>query len=198
MTIKLALVIAAITLSLFQTSSVRATDAAEQLTSSINRVVPIMRNTPRADLQMRGLPESARKLIIDRFDFFEMTKRSLDWRWNSLTRAQQKQFVDAYSKWQLVNYGKVLLSSHGEAIEFIRERRHGTDAAVETRIVSRYRDDLPIDYRLHNIRGTWKVYDMVIDNVDLIQNVRAQFERVIGKSSIDELLQKIKDHGQPS
>jgi hypothetical protein len=42
---------------------------------------------------------------------------------------------------------------------------------------SRYGGELPIDYWLHNVNGQWKVYDMVIDQVDLAWNFRAQFER---------------------
>ena len=57
----------------------------------------------------------------------------------------------------------------------------------------RYGGELPIDYWLHNVNGQWKVYDMVIDQVDLAWNFRAQFERVIAKSSLKALLQRVKD-----
>ena len=175
-----------------------ASDATNQLSSSIDQFLPILSNTPRADLHAHGLPESARKLILARFDFSEMTKRSLDWRWNSLSRREQKEFIDAFTQWQLIYYGKILLSSRGEKVQFKRELQQGKDVTVETKIVSRYREDLPIDYSLHNINGQWKVYDLVIDNVDIVKNVRAQFERVIAKSSLDELLQRMKDQNQRS
>jgi len=42
------------------------------------------------------------------------------------------------------------------------------------------------------VDGQWKVYDMVIDHVSIVSNYRAQFERVIAKSSVKELLQRIK------
>jgi len=53
-------------------------------------------------------------------------------------------------------------------------------------------DELAIDYQLHAIDGQWKVYDMVIDHVSIVNNYRAQFDRVIAKSSVKELLQKMK------
>jgi hypothetical protein len=34
---------------------------------------------------------------------------------------------------------------------------------------------------------------MVIDHVDIVKNVNAQFERVVAKSSLLELLQRVKD-----
>src|SRR6185295_16338287 len=96
---------------LFLPAVLSASDATNQLSATIDRFVPIITNTPREDLQLRGLPESARKLILARFDFSEMTKRSLGSRWKSLNRGEQKQFVDAFTQWQLAYYGKILLAS---------------------------------------------------------------------------------------
>ncbi|TMA85051.1 MAG: ABC transporter substrate-binding protein, partial [Deltaproteobacteria bacterium] len=61
-----------------------------------------------------------------------------------------------------------------------------------------YSEDLPIDYWLHNVNGQWKVHNMVIDQVDIVKNVRAQFDRVIDRSSLQELLQKVKDQNPRS
>ena len=70
--------------------------------------------------------------------------------------------------------------------------------SVETKVVRRYSEDLPIDYWLHNVNGQWKVHNMVIDQVDIVKNVRAQFDRVIARSSLQELLQKVKDQNPRS
>jgi phospholipid transport system substrate-binding protein len=179
-------------------SLLTAGDATNQLSATIDGLVPTISSTPRAELQANGLPESARKLVLARFDFSEMTKRSLGWRWNSLNRGEQKQFVDAFTQWQLIYYGKTVRSSGGEKVQFNRELQDGKDVSVETKVVSRYGEDLPIDYWLHNVNGQWKVYDMVIDHVDIVKNVRAQFERVIAKSSLTELLQRVKDQNPRS
>ena len=179
-------------------SLLTAGDATKQLSATIDGFVPIVSNTPRAELQANGLPESARKLILARFDFAEMTKRSLGQHWKSLNREEQKQFVDAFTKWQLIYYGKTVRSSARETVQFRREVQDGQDMYVETRIVTRYGEDLPINYWLHSVNGQWKVYDMVIDHVDLAKNFRAQFERVIAKSSLKELLERMKDQSPGS
>jgi phospholipid transport system substrate-binding protein len=178
-------------------SLLRASDATKQLSSTIDGFVPIIRNTPRAELQANGLPESARKLVLARFDFAEMTKRSLGQHWKSLNQGEQKQFVDAFTQWQLISYGKIVRSG-GETVQFNRELQDGKDVSVETKVIRRYSNDLPIDYWLHNVSGQWKVYNMVIDHVDIVKNVNAQFERVVAKSSLQELLQKVKDQNPRS
>ena len=179
-------------------SFLSAGDATKQLSTTIDGFVPIISNTPREELQANGMPESARKLVLARFDFSEMTKRSLGQHWKSLNRGEQKQFVDAFTQWQLISFGRIVRSSGGHEVQFTRELQDGKDASVETRVVRRYSEDLPIDYWLHNVNGQWKVYDMVIDHVSLVNNFRAQFERVIAKSSLKELLQRMEDHNPSS
>ena len=179
-------------------SLLTAGDATKQLSATIDGFVPIVSNTPRAELQANGLPESARKLVLARFDFAEMTKRSLGQHWKSLNREEQKQFVDAFTQWQLISYGRIVRSSGGDKVQFNREFQEGKDVSVETKVIHRYSEDLPIDYWLHNVNGQWKVYNMVIDQVDIVKNVRAQFDRVVARSSLQELLQKVKDQNPRS
>jgi phospholipid transport system substrate-binding protein len=179
-------------------SLVSAGDATKQLSTTIDGFVPIISNTPRAELQTNGMPESARKLVLARFDFSEMTKRSLGQHWKSLNPAEQKQFVDAFTQWQLISFGRIVRSSGGHEVQFNRELQDGNDASVETKVIRRYSDDLPIDYWLHNVNGQWKVFNMVIDHVDITKNVNAQFERVVAKSSLQELLQRVKDQNPRS
>jgi len=160
-------------------SFLSAGDATKQLSTTIDGFVPIISNTPREELQANGMPESARKLVLARFDFSEMTKRSLGQHWKSLNRGEQKQFVDAFTQWQLISFGRIVRSSGGHEVQFNRELQDGKDASVET-------------------KGQWKVYNMVIDHVDIVKNVNAQFDRVIAKSSLQELLQKVKDQNPRS
>lgn len=164
-----------------------------QLSASINEFVTIMSNTSVAELQATGLPEKARQLVFARFDFSEMTKRSLGAHWKSMDQAEQREFVDAFTQRLLVFYGKSVRSTGNEKIEFMREVRDGKQASVETKVISGNGDQTPIDYRLRDVDGQWMVYDVVIDNVSLVNNYRSQFERVIAKSSVQDLLRKMKN-----
>ena len=179
-------------------SFLNAGDASKQLGATIDGFVPIISKTPREELQANGLPESARKLIVARFDFSDMTKRSLGRHWGSLNGRDQKQFVDAFTQWQLTSFGRIVRSSQADKVQFIRELQDGKHVSVETKLVRRYSEDLPIDYWLHNLNGQWKVFNMVIDHIDTVKNVNAQFERVVTKSSVQELLQRLKDQNPRS
>lgn len=171
----------------------RAGQPMAQLSASINEFVAILSNTSVAELQATGLPEKARQLVFARFDFSEMTKRSLGSHWKSLDQAQQREFIDAFTHRLLVSYGKTVRATGKEKIEFVREVQDGKQARVETMLISGNGEQSAIDYRLHDVDGQWMVYDVVIDDVGMVNNYRSQFERVIAKSSVLELLRKMKD-----
>jgi phospholipid transport system substrate-binding protein len=169
-----------------------ATEATAQLSLTINEFVTILVNTPVAELRRTGLPDKALKLIHTRFDFSEMTRRSLGQHWNALNGNEQQEFVEAYTQMLLRFFGRSVRAAGDETIQYKREVRDGSHASVETKVISDSREDFAIDYRLHDIDGQWKVYDMVIDHISIVDNYRAQFERVIAKSSLKGLLQKMK------
>jgi phospholipid transport system substrate-binding protein len=166
-----------------------------QLSATINEFVTILVNTPVAQLRASGLPQSALSLVFSRFDFSEMTKRSLGSHWESLGSAEQREFVDAFTERVLRAYGRSLRASGDEKVQYARELRDGDLATVQTKVISGSGDELPIDYQLHDVGGQWKVYDVVIDQVSIVSNYRAQFDRILAKSSVKELLQRIKQQG---
>jgi phospholipid transport system substrate-binding protein len=170
-----------------------AGEAISQLSTTIDEFVAILSDTSVAELRSTGLPENAQKLIFSRFDFSEMTKRALGRHWQSLDGVERREFVDALTRRLLVTYGKTVRASGREKIEYKRELQEGKYATVQTLVISENGDSLPIDYRLHEVDGQWRVYDMIIDQVSLINNFRAQFERVLAKSSVKDLLRKLKE-----
>lgn len=163
-----------------------------QLSTTINEFVAIMVRTPVSELRSTGLPERARKLIFERFDFVEMTQLALGAHWKALNPGEQKEFVDAFTQRLLVNYGRTVRSNGDEKIVWQRETQKDKQASVETKVVSGGGGETPIDYQLHNVNGQWKVFDMSIDSVSLVKNFREQFQRIIARSSVQELLKKIK------
>jgi phospholipid transport system substrate-binding protein len=179
-------------------SQANAGEPTDQLSGTINKFLSVLTSTPVSELRANGLPESARKLVFTRFDFSEMAKRSLAGHWKGLSSGEQKEFVDAFTERLLYVYGRSVRSSADSKIEFSRESRDGQQATVETKVTGGSGDILPIDYQMHNVSGQWKVYDVVIDHVSIVDNYRAQFDRVIAKSSVKQLLDRMKDLRQDS
>jgi len=49
-----------------------------------------------------------------------------------------------------------------------------------------------INYKLRHTGEDWRVYDLVIENVSLVNNYRSQFNRILTNSTYDELVSRIK------
>ena len=105
--------------------------------------------------------------------------------------SERREFVQAFTQKLLNAYGRTVRATGDEKVAYERETTDGKYSSVETR-VSSSGGETAIGYRLHAVEGQWKVYDVVIENVSIVNNYRAQFDRVIAKSSVQELLQKIK------
>jgi phospholipid transport system substrate-binding protein len=59
---------------------------------------------------------------------------------------------------------------------------------VDSRIIDKNGQTYSVVYRLHRMQGNWKIYDIVAEHISLVNNYRSQFNRVIAKSSVEELL----------
>ena len=181
----------AFVLSLVQPWRANGGEPTVQLSTTINEFVTILVNTPVSELRTTGLPDKALRLIHGRFDFDEMTRRALGSHWKSLEPAEQREFVEGLTHRLLVTYGRTVRANGDEKIQFKREALDGGFASVETKVVGSG-SETAIDYRLHDVNGQWKVYDMVIEHVSLVSNFRAQFQREITRTSVKELLEKMK------
>ena len=65
-------------------------------------------------------------------------------------------------------------------------------AEVPTKLVDNKGQEFSVVYRLYNSGGDWKVYDVVIEDISLVNNYRAQFSRVLAKSSYAELVDRMR------
>ncbi len=64
-------------------------------------------------------------------------------------------------------------------------------AEIPTKIVTSSKE-IPITYRVILKNGTWKVYDVVIENVSLVLNYRTQFNDILAKNTPDQLLEILR------
>jgi phospholipid transport system substrate-binding protein len=143
---------------------------------------------PAQHERRRELLEEA---VAARFDYEEMARRALAGQWVKLNDAERKEFVSLFKTLLSNTYAKKIEGYSGEQVEYLKERTEGAYAEVRTRIVSD-KVQLPLDYRLLDKMGDWRVYDVVIDGVSLVRNYRGQFDEIIRTSSYGELVNKLR------
>ncbi len=133
-----------------------------------------------------------RRIASDLFDFDEIARRALSRHWAGRTRAEQTEFTALFTDLLERSYVGKIESYTGEKIVYMGEVVDGNYATVRSRIITRRRTDTALDYRLHEIDGRWKVYDVLIDGVSFVSTYRSEFNRVIQSSSYDELVERLR------
>jgi phospholipid transport system substrate-binding protein len=91
------------------------------------------------------------------------------------------------------SYAESIESSTNQSILYTRETEDKDYAQVDTKIVSEKHAEFSINYKLHSVDKEWKVYDLVIEDISLVNNYRSQFDRVIARSSFEELVRMMKE-----
>jgi phospholipid transport system substrate-binding protein len=156
---------------------------------TVDKVLAILKDQSVITRQERR--KILREVIHARFDFTEMAKRSLGAIWRQRTPNEQQEFVEVFVELLKDAYLTQIESYGGEKILYLGETREGSYADVKTKIVSKKPAEFSVNYKLHLTNGEWKVYDVVVENISIVNNYRSQFSRIISKSSDEELLRKM-------
>lgn len=186
-------VAATLALLLISTEFVIAGSAGEQVKLTVDRIVAIVADPAlKGEAKQQERRRKLKEIVYARFDFNEMAKRSLGSHWQKRSPEEQKEFVQLFTELLESTYLDKLESYKGEKVRYLNERQEADFAEVNTKVIDGKGEELSLNYRLHSLNGDWKVTDVVVENISLVNNYRAQFNRVLAKSSYGELLQAMK------
>lgn len=164
-----------------------------EVKATLNEVIKIVTAYP-TEKQLDQRRAKLREVINPRFDFEEMSKRSLGTYWKEITPEQQKDFVHVFSDLLARTYLSKIETVQEGMVKFDSEKVDFPRAMVKT-IVKYKGDNFPLDYKLLNQDGNWKVYDVIIENIGLVANYRNEFAGIIRKESFDGLMKKLREKG---
>jgi phospholipid transport system substrate-binding protein len=133
-------------------------------------------------------------IINQVFDYTELSKRTLGKDWRAFSPAQQKEFAELFGKLLEKVYADRVLAYTSERIDFggETELREG-QVEVKSEIVTADGRRIPLDYRLLLQDGRWRVYDVVIEGISLVQNYRSQFREILAKQSPEEVMRFMRE-----
>ena len=133
--------------------------------------------------------------IVDKyFDFNEMAKRALGRPWKDQSPAKQQEFVKLFQNLLFNTYVDRVenYTSSNEKVVYQGQQIQGRYAIVRTTVMNYKNSNISVDYRLNLENGQWKVYDVVIEGISLINNYRSQFSSILSRNSFDQLLQLLR------
>jgi phospholipid transport system substrate-binding protein len=121
-----------------------------------------------------------------------MAKRSLGPNWQKVNNDDQREFVELFTELLEKSYADQIESYNGEKIVYGRENVSQDQADVDTKIVTKKGEEISVNYKLRSAAGDWKVYDVIIENISIVNNFRSQFNRILANASFAELLKKLQ------
>jgi len=134
-----------------------------------------------------------RQVISPKFDFQAMAQSSLGPHWQRRAAEERRHFVQLFTDLLERTYADQIAAYNGERIIYGREAQDKDYAEVDTKIITNKGEEFSVNYKLRSSDREWKIYDVVIENISLVNNYRSQFNRVLAKSSFDELLRRMRE-----
>jgi len=172
----------------------RAGAPTEQVRASVDKVLTILKNPQlKSAAKTKERRDQLRQVISSRFDFAEMARRSLGSQWRRLGPKEQQEFVRLFTDLLERAYIDRIEGYSDEKFAYVRENLDKNYAEVNSRIVTHNGEEFSLNYRVMLKNGEWKVYDVVVENISLVNNYRSQFTRIIANSSYEELVRRMKE-----
>jgi phospholipid transport system substrate-binding protein len=166
-----------------------ATTPTEQIQETIQQVLSVVKNPANSHEQRK---EMLRETLMPRFDWLEMARQTLGKHW-SVAAGRENEFVGAFAEFLGNSYVGSIVSYKDQKILFVQESIESNRAQVKTKIVPDKGEATAVNYRLHRVQGEWKIYDVVVEDISLVFNYRAQFNRILAKGSFDDLLKQLRE-----
>jgi len=137
--------------------------------------------------------------VVPHIDFVTMTRLSIGKNWRKADEAQQEELVKEFQTLLLNTYTTAMTQYGGEEIEFERFRAEKRDdrAVVRSAFKQKGGSDVPVNYKMRDKEG-WKIYDIEVAGLSLVNNFRQKFTDEINANGIDGLLDFLRERNGSS
>jgi phospholipid transport system substrate-binding protein len=190
----------ALTASSLFVSAVQAQAPASTPDAMVRDLSNEVLNAIKADKALKsGDTNRVQKLVDDKVlpytDFQKMTQLSVGPGWRNATPEQRAALTREFRTLLVRTYSGALaqVSDHKVELRPFRAQPTDTDVIVRTQVVASRGDPIQLDYRLEKTDGGWKIYDINILGVWLVENYKSQFSSQVNSSGIDGLIKTLTD-----
>ena len=168
----------------------------------IKMVVTEVMATVKADpdIQKGNIPkivDLVEKKIVPYTDMRRTTEMAMGPNWKKASPEQQAQLTSEFKNLLIRTYSGALSQLRDQTVQFkaLRASPDDKEVVVKTVVLGRG-DPVPLDYRLEKTANGWKVYDMNIMGVWLVEAYRNQFSNQISQNGIEGLVKFLQDRNK--
>ncbi|MFQ5684362.1 MAG: phospholipid-binding protein MlaC [Candidatus Binatia bacterium] len=173
--------------------SLWAADPMDQISSAVDKGLQVLNeDNLRGKENRKELIARLREIVYPVFDFKEMAKRSLGAHWRRRSAEEREEFVKLFTALLEKTYASKVSLYNDQKVVFMGQRVDDSYAEVNSKVVTKKGEEFSVKYKARLEDKGWKVYDLVVENISLVNNYRSQFNRVINKSSFKNLIEKLR------
>lgn len=143
----------------------------------------------------RALAAKVTTSVRDFLDIEALGRRALRDHWDCLSSEQKSRFMSLLRQLIEKNYIKGLRANIDYQVAYTGERQKGADIVVATEVKTERRGrpySVTIEYVLRNDKGALRAFDVITDGVGLVDNYRAQFNKIITRHGFEGLLARMQ------
>jgi phospholipid transport system substrate-binding protein len=133
--------------------------------------------------------------VLPHFNFTRMTRLAVGANWRQATPEQQKRLTDEFRTLLVQTYAATLTAYRDQKVDFrpLRLQPDDTDVVVKSLINQASGKPVTVDYRMEKTDKGWKVYDVVVADLSLVQNYRGTFNAEVQKGGVDGLIKALAE-----
>lgn len=177
---------------LFFCQSMMAADIAaveEKLRHSLDAVFAVLQ---KQDLDQTEKNSRILEIVTPMFDFRLMAKLTLGRKyWPGLSKKEKERFTELFIKRLETSYLKNFTLYTNEEVAYEAPLQVKKKVHIPTYLLSKDKK-ISILYKFFNTGNEWKIYDLEIQGVSIIQSYRSQFSRILESGTVDDLLLKLE------
>ncbi len=174
--------------------SVFAASPLETIQTRVNQALEVLRDPAlKAESAKATKEKKIWSILDDVFDYPELSKRTLGPHWKQFTPDQQAEFTRLFGKLLGGVYMDRIIAYKDEKVVFGKVTNLSDKTAEVQSEVTRPSKSIPIHYRMILENEDWKVYDVVIEGVSLVQNYRSQFREILTNKPPEALLKMLRE-----
>ena len=135
--------------------------------------------------------------VMPHVNFQRMTASAVGRNWRTATPEQQKRLQEEFKTLLVRTYAGALTQVKDQTVQLkpMRAAAEDNEVVVRTEVKGKG-DPIQLDYRLEKADGGWKIYDVNVLGVWLVEQYRNQFAQDINAGGIDALIAKLAERNK--
>jgi len=166
----------------------------QQVREATDAVIEVLRDPAfQGEQNRQRRTDVLYEVIHPYFAWEEISRRVLGPNWHQFDTEQQQTFLQLFPRVLKRTYLDRVEGYEGEQVDYQQTTVENGYARVEVMVLTRQREQISVEYRMFEYEQQWLVYDVIIEGVSMVGNYRSQFNSMLARQSVDQVLQTLRE-----